>query len=229
VAQFSNLARYLSDSFRVLVPHMPGYGRTPRLGGASDALALGCRRLSDDLQELGVDDCAIVGISGGAYRGLWLALEGRMRVRTLISLAGFADLPLEQRAGLRALAAALRCGVDVSEPATNAMLSPTFAATAEGRAWVTSWLAAIAPEALAEDLEACAACADLRPLLCALPTRVVARAGGADAAMPLARSEELIAAVPHGKFECIPGLGHSQLYEDEAGTIAFIERALKPG
>ena len=120
MAQFSNLARYLSDSFRVLVPHMPGYGRTPRLGGASDALALGCRRLSDDLQELGVDDCAIIGISGGAYRGLWLALEGRMRVRTLISLAGFADLPVERQAGLRALAPALCGGVDRGRRAGDA-------------------------------------------------------------------------------------------------------------
>ena len=224
---FAPLAAELSATRRVLAPSMPGYGRTPAVSGA-EALFRAEEHLVSDLHELGIREIDVVGTSGGAYRGLRIALDGPIRVSVLVSLGGFANLTEEHRAGLRALAVLLRSGQQPVDVLVQAMLSPLAAQKAESRDWVASWLSATPPAVLAGELEAFASSTDmLAMMLGARRFRLVARVGALDTAVPVARSEEMVARTVDGHLQIVPGAGHAVLFEDAAATHAAIRSALE--
>ena len=197
---FAPLAAELSATRRVLAPSMPGYGRTPAISGP-DALFRAEEHLVSDLHELGIREVDVVGTSGGAYRGLRIALDGPSRVSVLVSLGGVANLTEEHRAGLRALAALLRSGQHPVDVLVQAMLSPLAAQKAESRDWVASWLSATPPAVLAGELEAFASSTDMLGVLGARRFRLVARVGALDTAVPVARSEEMVARAVDGHLQ----------------------------
>jgi hypothetical protein len=61
---------------RVLVPHLPGYGKTPP-DAAPCSLDRMIARLEDKIGRVSVSDAAIVGFSGGAYKAVAMAFGGR--------------------------------------------------------------------------------------------------------------------------------------------------------
>jgi 3-oxoadipate enol-lactonase len=218
------LATALAARSRVLVPELPGYGRTPRASG--DLLAAGSAAIEAALRSLGVEEVVAVGVSLGAYRAISLAVRGEVRVRGIVSLGGFATLDGEDRASKRQLAAALRAGADLREAVPDLMLAPaTIAARPDLVADVKGWLAATSAENLAAEQDAVAACEDLRPALRALSIPVLARVGTLDAAIPPRYSEE-IARLANGSLELVDGVSHAVLHEDLEGTVRSIEAFL---
>ena len=107
------------------------------------------------------------------------------------------------------------------------MLSPLAAQKAESRDWVASWLSVTPPAVLAGELEAFASSTDMLMMLGARRFRLVARVGALDTAVPVARSEEMVARTVDGHLQIVPGAGHALLFEDTAATHAAIRNALE--
>jgi magnesium chelatase accessory protein len=90
---WAGLLPQLATHFRIIAPDLPGHGFTsappaPRLSLPGMAAAL-----SALLRRLGRSPEIVVGHSAGAAIGTWMALDGMIRPRTVISLGG-ALLPL---------------------------------------------------------------------------------------------------------------------------------------
>jgi 3-oxoadipate enol-lactonase len=220
------LAQGIASGHRALVVALPGYGGTPSLPGAYDL-----RRLYDALESelLGrvSGEIAIVGFSSGGYHALSLALRDRLRVHTVVSLAGFASFSTSEREALRGFVAAIRAGADVDDLLPARFLSPAFAA-AHPRAVddVKRWRQATTAEGLASELTALAGSEDLRPRLSSIEARVVCRVGELDAACPVAASRGIVASVKRGRLEVVPRAGHALIHEDLDGTLTSLREAL---
>jgi pimeloyl-ACP methyl ester carboxylesterase len=74
----------IDAGFRVLMPSRPGYGRTPSSLGKSATDA--SKALVALLDDLGIQSCSVIAISGGGPTGLVLASSYPQRVNRLILL-----------------------------------------------------------------------------------------------------------------------------------------------
>lgn len=226
------LAERLARSWRVMLVHLPGYGRSVTL--EPYALAHSHALVEETLLARGVREAHLIGFSGGAYRAFALACraESALRVRSIVSLAGCANFSDEEKQGLAHIVDSLRNGVDgrpidVGALLVDVMLSPRGR---ENLAWVqdiVGWARVISPENLARELEAFIGAPDLRPQLAKLDLPVLVRVGSIDAASPPARSRRITEVMPHAAFEEVPGVGHALLCEDFDSTAASIERHLR--
>jgi len=232
VAYFDPLVELLAADWRVLIPEFPGYGHTPfRPGSVRAAID----ELDADLASRGVHEAAVVGFSQGAYRALVLALDGKTRVNQIFMMGGFASLAPAHRDSLRAMGQLLATLPDFQVPAlrrqfATGMVSPGYAAEhPEVFAQIESWIDATTPAALSAEILAGADDADLRPRLRDLAAPLVARVGELDQAAPKDYSEELVALVPAGSLQIVPGRGHALLIEDRAATLAAVKEALGAG
>lgn len=93
------LAEDLADAFRVILPSRPGYGWTPITTGRSyDEQADASAALLD---AFGVEDAAVLGISGGGPIAVALAARHHARVRALVMACAMAPhltkVPLAMR------------------------------------------------------------------------------------------------------------------------------------
>lgn len=227
------LAERLARSWRVLLVHLPGYGRSAAL--EPYALEHSHALVEEAVVARGVRDAHVVGFSGGAYRAFALACrtESALRVRSVVSLAGVANFSEEERKGLAQYVAMLRNSaerafdtLDLGPMLVDLMLSPRGR---EHPLWVKDirgWAAAIAPEHLARELEAFIGAPDLRPRLAALDLPVFVRVGSIDAASPPERSQRIAEVARRVAYEEVPGVGHALLCEDFDSTAASIERHL---
>ncbi len=222
------LWRPLLARHRVLAPELPGYGKSPAVGAPYDV-----RRVNDlleaELAARGVRELAgVVGFSLGAYRAFLLALDGKLPVGRIASLAGVARFDPEERPLLRQFAAIARSGPvapALVAPNRERMLSPGFRERHPERAGeVDAWLGAAPSEVLADELEAAAASDDLLPRLASLRQPVLARVGEHDAACPRAKSEAIARAARQATLQVVPGAGHALEIEDPEGTAAALER-----
>lgn len=80
--------RDLRDRFRLVVPDIPGYGRSPGFDGPHDLPRLG-RWLVAFLDALGLDRVDISGVSMGGGMALWLALNHPDRVRRVVPVGAY--------------------------------------------------------------------------------------------------------------------------------------------
>lgn len=216
----------LAKTHRVLVPDLPGYGKTPRLSPYS--LAAVQRMLEDALLERGVREAALVGYSMGAYRALSIALGGRVRASALVWLAGSIQWNEMERAVMGGFVQLLRSGAPLPDVLPARMISPDFlAAHPESADQVRAWLEAAPREVIADEIEAgLRECEDLLPRLRVLDCPVLARVGELDQASPPEHSRLVAEAARRGKLQIVPGMGHAWAVEDPAGTSAAIARFL---
>lgn len=217
------LAERLAKGFHVLLVDLPGHGDSPSLvehtmTGTLDAL-------EETLSPLATSGLGLVGLSSGGYRALALAVRGRLPVRAVVSLGGFASLPDDERRGVPGMCEVIRAGVDMADLFVARFLSPGFAAAhPDAVAEVRSW-AVPRDEILVKELQALAASNDLRPHLGALQVPVVVRVGDLDVATPVDRSED-IAKRCGAKLEVVRDAGHLLPLEDLGGTADSVERAM---
>lgn len=218
------LALVVARSWRALVVHLPGYGRSP--APAVYTLTASHEAVEEALAERKCHACHLVGIGAGGYRALALAVRGAFEVRSVAVLGGGADYTPEEARRLESFARSVRLDRDVATELVDLVLSPRGR---EHRDWVDDvrcWSRATSRENLARELEAVASASDLRPPLARLDAPVLVRTGSIDAASVPERSRRMLGALRHATYEVVPGVGHSLLHEDFAATSESILRHL---
>ncbi|MDB4938964.1 MAG: alpha/beta hydrolase fold protein [Labilithrix sp.] len=207
---------------RVLVPHLPGYGKTPASAAHHGWLAVQAA-LVRALRARDVERPALVGYSMGAYRALSLAFE--TAARAVVCIGGFAELSAEERAGMAGFAGALRNNVDVRAILPERFLSAAHRARhPSDDAIVTRWIDAAPPHVLVEELEDVAQAPSLLHRLAQLECPVLARTGDLDLAVPATHARAIANAAKHGVLEIVAGAGHALFLEDREATLASIRR-----
>lgn len=231
------LAERLARSWRVMLVHLPGYGRSAPLDPY--ALEHSHTLVEEALAARGVRDAHLVGFSGGAYRALALACRAgsdgsRLRVRSVVSLAGVANFNDEEKHGFARYVGMLRGTQErpfevaaVAPMLMDLMLSPRGRENARWVEDIRGWASAVRLEDLARELEAFMGAVDLRPQIAELALPMLLRVGSIDAASPPERSRRIADVARHASLEEVPGVGHALLCEDFDSTAASVERHLR--
>jgi 3-oxoadipate enol-lactonase len=207
-ASFDAIAPTLAQSFRVLVPELPGFGRSPAVAGGLGAVA---DRMAEAVKDASDGKAAIV--LGNGYGG-FVALQMAIRHPGIAAKLVLAD-----------------CGAAFTEPGREAFRNMATASKAKGLAAITDVamrrLFAPAFQAahpglmqdrraafLKTDPEvfqaACAALAelDLRPQLANVTVPVLVLVGEHDEATPPPMSHELAALLPNARLHVVPDCAH---------------------
>jgi 3-oxoadipate enol-lactonase len=207
-ASFDAIAPKLSQSFRVIVPELPGFGRSPAVGGGLAAVA---DRMAEAVKDAAGSDEAIV--LGNGYGG-FVALQMAIRHPGIASRLILAD-----------------CGAAFSESGREAFRNMAAASKARGLAAITdvAMRRLFAPEFQAQHPDlmrdrreaflrtdpdvlqaACNALAelDLRPELGKVKIPVLVLVGEHDEATPPPMSRELAALLPDARLKIIAGCAH---------------------
>jgi 3-oxoadipate enol-lactonase len=207
-ASFDAVAPKLSQSFRVIVPELPGFGGSQAVRGGLAAVA---DRMAEAVQDAASGDETIV--LGNGYGG-FVALQMAIRHPGIAGKFILAD-----------------CGAAFSEPGRQAFRNMAAAAKAKGLSAITdvAMRRLFAPEFqenhpdlmrdrreafLRTDVDvlqaACAALAelDLRPQLGQVKVPVLVLVGEHDEATPPPMSHELAALLPNARLKIIAGCAH---------------------
>jgi 3-oxoadipate enol-lactonase len=207
-ASFDAIVPELSQAFRVIVPELPGFGRSHAVSGG---LAEVADRMAEAVKEGAAGQEAIV--LGNGYGG-FVALQMAIRHPRIATKLILAD-----------------CGAAFSEPGREAFRNMAAAAKAKGLAAITDvamrrlfapQFQGEHPDLMADRREAflktdpevfraaCAALAqlDLRPELAKVKIPVLVLVGEHDEATPPPMSHELAAGLPQAQLEIIPGCAH---------------------
>lgn len=207
-ASFDAIVPDLAKSFRVIVPELPGFGRSSAVTGGLAAIA---DRMADMVKDAARGEQAIV--LGNGYGG-FVALQMAIRHPNIAGKLVLAD-----------------CGAAFSEPGREAFRNMAAASKAKGLPAITdvAMRRLFAPDFQADhpDLmadrraaflktdpdvfrEACDALAalDLRSELSKVKVPVLVLVGEHDEATPPPMSHELAAGLPQAHLEIIPGCAH---------------------
>ena len=207
-ASFDAIVPKLSQSFRVIVPELPGFGQSRLVSGG---LADVADRMAEAVRDAAGGDEAIV--LGNGYGG-FVALQMAIRHSGIATRLILAD-----------------CGAAFSEPGREAFRNMAVASKAKGLAAITdvAMRRLFAPEFqekhpdlmhdrreafLRTDPEvfraACVALAelDLRPDLGKVTAPVLVLVGEHDEATPPPMSRELAAGLPNARLKAISGCAH---------------------
>jgi 3-oxoadipate enol-lactonase len=207
-ASFDAIVPELSKSFRVMVPELPGFGRSHAVTGGLAAVA---DRMAEAVKDAAKGEDAIV--LGNGYGG-FVALQMAIRHPGIASRFVFAD-----------------CGAAFSEPGREAFRNMAAASKAKGLAAITDVamrrlfapeFQSAHPDLMQDRREAFlrtnpdvfrAACdalstLDLRPELGKVKVPALVLVGEHDEATPPPMSHELAAGLPQAYLEIIPGCAH---------------------
>jgi 3-oxoadipate enol-lactonase len=207
-ASFDAIVPELEKSFRTIVPELPGFGRSPAMGGGLAAVA---DRMAEAVRDAAGGAPAIV--LGNGYGG-FVALQMAIRHPEIAGRLVLAD-----------------SGAAFSEPGREAFRNMAKVSREKGLEAITdvAMRRLFAPEfqeqhpELMEDRReaflrtdpdvfrsACDALAslDLRSQLAAVTVPVLVLVGEHDEATPPPMSHELAAGLPHAELKVIPGCAH---------------------
>ncbi len=207
-ASFDAIVPRLSQSFRVFVPELPGFGRSSAVAGDLGAVA---DRMAEFVKEAaGGKETTVLGNGYGGFVALQMAIRHPAIADRLV----LAD-----------------CGAAFSEPGRDAFRNMAAASKAKGLAAITdvAMRRLFAPEFQAQHPElmrdrreaflntgpevfraACHALAglDLRPELAKVKVPVLVLVGEYDEATPPPMSDELAAGLPRARLMIVPGCAH---------------------
>lgn len=205
---FAPVIEQLSTAFEVMLPALPGFGRSDVVGGGLPAVA---DRIAAAIREFA--DGAPVRLLGNGYGG-FVALQAVIRHPELVSRLVLAD-----------------AGAAFSEPGREAFRGMARATAAKGleaiadtamRRLFAADFHAANPDLIAQRraiflrsdpaviIEACETLAalDLRPALAGVRLPVLAVVGAQDEATPPAMSREAVAGLPDATLTVLDGLAH---------------------
>ena len=207
-ASFDAIAPLLSQSFRLIVPELPGFGRSDSVSGGLAGVA---DRMAEVVKDGAGGEAAIV--LGNGYGG-FVALQMAIRHPDIATRLILAD-----------------CGAAFSEPGREAFRNMAAASKAKGLSVITdvAMRRLFAPEFQEQHPDlmrdrreaflktdpdvfraACNALAelDLRPELAQVKVPVLVLVGEHDEATPPPMSRELAAGLPQARLKIIPGCAH---------------------
>jgi len=207
-ASFDAIAPRLSQSFRVIVPELPGFGGSQAVSGG---LADVADRMAEAVKDgAGGGEAIVLGNGYGGFVALQMAIRHPGIAGRLILADCGAAFPEQGRQAFRNMAAASKArGLSaITDVAMRRLFAPEFQAQHPD-------LMRDRREAfLRSDSEvieaACAALAelDLRPELGKVKIPVLVLVGEHDEATPPPMSRELAAGLPDARLRIIPGCAH---------------------
>jgi 3-oxoadipate enol-lactonase len=207
-ASFDAVAPKLSQSFRVIVPELPGFGRSHAMGGGLADIA---DRIAEAVSDAaGGEDAIVLGNGFGGFVALQMAVRHPQIATRLILADCGAAFSEDGRQAFRNMAAASKAKglTAITDTAMRRLFAPEFQ---EGH-----------PELMRDRREAFlrtdpevfrAACAqlaelDLRGELAKVKVPVLVVVGEHDEATPPPMSRELAALLPDAQLKIIPGCAH---------------------
>jgi pimeloyl-ACP methyl ester carboxylesterase len=201
----------------------PGYEGAPEpsLPYDWDAAAEAIER---EITRLHEGPVALLGMSGGAYRALHLAVRGKLELAGLFLVGPIDGLATpEEREGFRQFAQLMRGGGPLGGLFLQRVVT---AATAEARPELAdelqAWIDCVPVEVLASELETFAERPLLRGLLGDVDVPTVLRVGSADVATPPSYARAIAEALPTATVQVVDHAGHALTWEDLEGTKAAI-------
>ena len=207
-ASFDAIVPKLSQSFRVVVPELPGFGQSNAVSGGLAAVA---DRMAEAVKDAaGADEVTVLGNGYGGFVSLQMAIRHpRIATRLILADCG-AAFSASGREAFRNMAAASQAkGLSViTDVAMRRLFAPEFQAQH--------------PDLMRDRREAflrtdpdvfraaCGALAelDLRPELGQVKVPVLVLVGEHDEATPPPMSHELAAGLPNARLKIIPGCAH---------------------
>lgn len=205
-ASFDAIAPRLSQSFRVIVPELPGFGGSQAVSGG---LADVADRMAEAVKD-GAGEAIVLGNGYGGFVALQMAIRHPGIAGRLILADCGAAFPEQGRQAFRNMAAASKArGLSaITDVAMRRLFAPEFQAQHPDlmrdrrEAFLRS-----DPEVIEA---ACAALAelDLRPELGKVKIPVLVLVGEHDEATPPPMSRELAAGLPDARLRIIPGCAH---------------------
>jgi 3-oxoadipate enol-lactonase len=222
-ASFDRIIPALAARFRVMVPELPGFGRSLATRGDLPSVA---DRVAEAVREACPGEKPVV--LGNGY-GAFVALQMTVRhpdIASRLVLAGCGAKFSEQgRAAFRAMAAAsAEKGLEaIAETAMRRLFAPDFQAA--NPALVSECRAAFLGTNLEVFQAACAALAslDLEADLPKVRLPVLALAGEQDEATPPLMARELVAGLPDARLVILPGCAHVPQLQAPESFLAAID------
>ena len=207
-ASFDAVAPKLSQSFRVIVPELPGFGRSQAVGGGLADIA---DRMAGAVSDAaGSEDAIVLGNGYGGFVALQMAIRHPQIATRLILADSGAAFSEAGREAFRNMAAASKAKglAAITDTAMRRLFAPEFqqANPALMRDRREGFLKTD-PEVFRA---ACAQLAelDLRPELAKVKVPVLVVVGEHDEATPPPMSHELAALLPDARLKIIPGCAH---------------------
>jgi 3-oxoadipate enol-lactonase len=207
-ASFDAVAPNLSQSFRVIVPELPGFGRSQAVNGSLADIA---DRMAEAVSDAaGGEDTIVLGNGYGGFVALQMAIRHQQIATRLILADSGAAFSEAGREAFRNMAAASKAKglAAITDTAMRRLFAPEFQQANPA-------LMGDRREAfLKTDPEvfraACAQLAelDLRPELAKVKAPVLVVVGEHDEATPPPMSQELAALLPDARLKIIPGCAH---------------------
>jgi 3-oxoadipate enol-lactonase len=207
-ASFDAVMPALSKSFRLIVPELPGFGKSRAVHGGLPDVA---DRIAEAVREGAAgEDAIVLGNGYGGFVALQMAIRHpRIATRLVLADCGAAFSPGGREAFRNMAAASKAKGLAViTEVAMRRLFAPEF------QAGHPDLMADRRAAFLRTDPEvfeaACAALAelDLRPELGKVEVPVLVLVGEHDEATPPRMSQELAALLPNARLKIIPGCAH---------------------
>jgi len=207
-ASFDAVVPKLSQSFRVIVPELPGFGRSQAVSGGLPGVA---DRMAEAVKDAaGGEDIIVLGNGYGGFVALQMAIRHPGIATRLILADCGAAFSESGREAFRNMAAASKArGLQaITDVAMRRLFAPEFQAQHPDlmgdrrEAFLRSDPAVIQA--------ACAALAelDLRPQLSQVKVPVLVLVGEHDEATPPPMSRELAALLPNARLKIIAGCAH---------------------
>lgn len=225
----------LSDRWRCVRPDAFGCGGSPvpEPGLTIDAVAAAVLAALD---ERGIDEVAVVGLSMGGYTAMAMLRQAPERIRALVlaDTRPGADGDAEAAARRENAAAVRRDGVEiVVEPMLQRLLSPAGREEVHVADPVRARIRRCTPEGVATCLEAMAVRPDSGDVLAAVTVPTLVICGEHDAGSPVEVMRAMAESIPGARFEVIEGAGHLTNLEQPArfGELleAFLGEVYPPG
>jgi 3-oxoadipate enol-lactonase len=223
---FDGIVPALAASHRVVVPALPGFGRSARVDGTLEAVA---DRMAEALRDLAADGpISLLGNGYGGFVALMLAIRHPGLVARLVIADAGACFSEPGRAAFRGMAmgAAAKGLEGIADIAMRRLFAADFhAANAE---LVAARRALFLQADVAVVIAACEALAtmDLRGAIGAVEVPVLVVVGALDEATPMAMSEELAALLPDAELVVLDGLAHVPQLQDPGRFLKAVEDAL---
>ena len=207
-ASFDTIVPRLSQSFRVIVPELPGFGKSRAVGGG---LAEVADRMAEAVTDAaGEDEAIVLGNGYGGFVALQMAIRHPNIAAKLILADCGAAFSANGREAFRNMAAASQAKglAAITDVAMRRLFAPEFQADhpnlmrdrREAFLRTDPEVFRAACEALAE--------LDLRPELGRVVIPVLVLVGEHDEATPPPMSHELASGLPHARLKIIAGCAH---------------------
>jgi 3-oxoadipate enol-lactonase len=221
-ASFDRIVPQLSETFRVIVPELPGFGASEAVSGALAAVA--------DRMAGAIDDCAdgedviVLGNGYGGFVTLQMAIRHPNIATKLILADCGAAFSESGRDAFRNMAAVSRAkGLStITDVAMRRLFAPEFQqANPELMRDRREAFLRTDPEVFRAACEALAEL-DLRPQLGQVKVPVLVLVGEHDEATPPPMSHEIATGLPQARLKIIPGCAHVPQLQSPQAFLAAI-------